>query len=80
MQEIKENEHSLAVLFGMHLRQIRLKMNMSQEDFAWMIGVHRTYLGQLERAEKNITIKNIEKIAKALKINPQDLFDFSDLE
>lgn len=52
---------------------------MSQEEFAWTIGVHRTYLGQIERAEKNITLKNIEKICNALGINPKDLFDFKDL-
>ena len=51
----------------------------SQEEFAWKLGIHRTYLGQIERAEKNISIKNIEKICKALDIEPKELFDFDDL-
>lgn len=71
---------SLCVLFGQKIRQLRLEKHMSQEDFAWQIGVHRTYLGQIERAEKNITIKNIEKICQALQINPKELFDFSTLK
>lgn len=73
----KENTtKSLNVLFGLRIKQIRLERKMSQEEFAWLIGVHRTYLGQIERAEKNITLKNIEKICNSLKISPKDLFDF----
>ena len=53
---------------------------MSQEEFAWFVGVHRTYIGQIERAEKNITLKNIEKICIALKIDPAELFDFKNLK
>lgn len=77
---ITRQEISLNVLVGMRIRQIRLQKDMSQEEFAWLIGVHRTYLGQLERAEKNVSIKNIEKICKALKIEPKDFFDFTSLE
>ncbi len=69
---------SLNILFGKKIRQLRLERKMSQEEFAWLIGVHRTYLGQIERAEKNITLKNIEKIAKALNIEPKKLFDFDE--
>ncbi len=79
MQKDTSNQNptkSLNVLFGEHLRKLRIERKMSQEEFAWLIGVHRTYLGQVERAEKNITLKNIEKIAKALNIDPKDLFDF----
>ncbi|MFA7529673.1 MAG: helix-turn-helix transcriptional regulator, partial [Bacilli bacterium] len=43
-------------------------------------GLHRTYIGQIERAEKNITLKNIAKIAKELDVNISELFDFSKLE
>lgn len=71
---------SLPILFGQRIRQLRLEKKMSQEDFAELIGVHRTYLGQIERVEKNITIKNIEKICTALKIDPKELFDFSNLD
>lgn len=80
-EQINSNNdnRSLNVLFGLKLRQIRMDKHMFQEEFAWTIGVHRTYLGQIERAEKNITLKNIEKICNALGINPKDLFDFKDL-
>lgn len=74
------NGRSLNVMFGLKLRQIRNDKHMSQEEFAWNIGVHRTYLGQVERAEKNITLKNIEKICNALGIDPKELFDFKDLK
>ena len=53
--------------FGKRIREERIKQNLSQEKLAEKAGVHRTYIGMVERAEKNITLKNIEKIAKALK-------------
>lgn len=54
--------------FGDKVRIERHKQNMSQEEFSDLVGVHRTYIGMIERGEKNITLENIEKIAKALKI------------
>jgi len=47
---------------------------LSQEELATRAGVHGTYIGMIERAEKNITLENIEKIAKALKISIADFF------
>ena len=61
--------------FGQRVRQERLKLGLSQEELATRAGVHRTYIGMIERAEKNITLENIEKISKALKINISDFFD-----
>lgn len=55
--------------FGKRVREERLKQNLSQEELASKAGVHRTYIGMIERAEKNITLENIEKIAKALGIS-----------
>ncbi len=77
---IKQDDKTLNILFGLKLRQVRIKKNMSQEEFAWLVGLHRTYIGQIERAEKNITLKNIGKIAKALNIDPKELFNFDDIE
>lgn len=74
------NNEPIPVLLGRKIRQIRTNLGMSQEAFAFEVGLHRTYVGQIERAEKNISIKNIEKICYSLNINPRDLFDFSDLE
>ena len=48
---------------------------LSQEELAARAEVHRTYIGMIERAEKNITLVNIEKIAHALEIKIKDLFD-----
>ena len=66
-------------LVGQRIRDLRLELNLSQEGFAEKVGLHRTYIGQIERAEKNITLKNIHKICYALKIDPKELFDFKDI-
>lgn len=54
--------------FGKRVREERLKQNLSQEKLAEVAYLHRTYIGMIERGEKNITLENIEKIAKALEI------------
>ena len=66
----------ILIKFGKKVRKERLKKNLSQEKFAEMIGVHRTYIGMIERAEKNITLTNIKKISDALDITLSKLFDF----
>lgn len=55
------------VKFGKKVRLERLRLGLSQEELAARAGVHRTYIGMIERAEKNITLTNIEKIARALR-------------
>jgi transcriptional regulator with XRE-family HTH domain len=60
--------------FGKKVRGERLRQGLSQERLATRAGVHRTYIGMIERAEKNITLENIEKIAKALNLNLKDIF------
>lgn len=62
--------------FGEKVRVERHKLGLSQEELASRAGVHRTYIGMIERAEKNITLENIEKIASALNIPIKDLLDF----
>ena len=52
--------------FGEIIRQKRKEKGLSQEDLAFKADLHRTYIGMIERAEKNITLENINKIAKAL--------------
>ena len=59
--------------FGKRVREERIKQHLSQEELAEKADVHRTYIGMVERAEKNITLKNIEKISKALKISIDNL-------
>jgi transcriptional regulator with XRE-family HTH domain len=63
------------IKFGQKVRSERTKLSLSQEELASRAGVHRTYIGMIERGEKNITLENIEKIAKALKINIADFFN-----
>ncbi|MBN2225816.1 MAG: helix-turn-helix transcriptional regulator [candidate division Zixibacteria bacterium] len=61
--------------FGRNVRRERLNKNLSQEELGFKAGLHRTYIGMIERGEKNITLGNISKIAKALKIPITRLFD-----
>ncbi|MCR4264224.1 MAG: helix-turn-helix domain-containing protein [Candidatus Roizmanbacteria bacterium] len=67
-------KHSILIIFGEKVRAERLSQGISQEELAARAGVHRTYIGMIERAEKNITLENIEKIAKALHISIEELF------
>ncbi len=60
--------------FGQKVREESIKQKISQEELAERAGVHRTYIGMIERAEKNITLENIEKIAKALGLKLGSLF------
>ena len=64
------------IQFGSKVRQERIKRNLSQETLAEKAGMHRTYIGMIERAEKNITLLNIKKIANALNLPLSILFDF----
>ena len=61
--------------FGLRIQQERKKLGMSQEELAFRAGMHRTYIGMIERAERNITLSNIKKLADALQLNIQDLFE-----
>ena len=60
--------------FGLRVREIRSAQGYSQEAFADECGLHRTYIGAIERGERNVSIDNIAKIADALNINLKDLF------
>jgi transcriptional regulator with XRE-family HTH domain len=60
--------------FGTRVRMLRTKKGLSQEAFADLCGLHRTYIGAIERGERNISLENIEKIARALGVNVQFLF------
>jgi transcriptional regulator with XRE-family HTH domain len=60
--------------FGKAVRQRRQKMRLSQEAFADLCGLDRTYVGGIERGERNVALVNIEKIAKAFRISLSELF------
>ncbi len=60
--------------FGVRVRTLRTKKGLSQEAFADLCGLHRTYIGAIERGERNISLENIEKIARALGVSIPFLF------
>ena len=61
---------------GKKVRETRIKEGYSQEEFASLCGLHRTYISDIERGERNVSVENIEKIAKALKIETNELLKF----
>ncbi|WP_299211331.1 helix-turn-helix transcriptional regulator [uncultured Dokdonia sp.] len=73
-----ESKHEILNLFGENVRKYRRLLNISQEELAHRAELHRTYIGMIERAEKNITLVNIEKIANALEVKIEDLLKHSD--
>lgn len=56
-----------------NIRKLRAKRKVSQEELADICGIHRTYIGGIERGERNITLRTLEKIAQALGANPLEL-------
>lgn len=70
-----EPKIDILILFGNKVKTFRKKKGISQEELAFRSELHRTYIGMIERAEKNITLKNIEKIANGLEISILDLFE-----
>lgn len=60
--------------FGDRVRSLRTRLGLSQEALAAKAGIHRTYIGGVERGERNISLKNIIRLAAALDVHPRDLF------
>jgi transcriptional regulator with XRE-family HTH domain len=71
---MKSNKNIL-IKFGNRVRELRKEQKISQEDLAHKAGFHRTYIGMIERAERNITLGNIERISIALNIPITKLLD-----
>lgn len=61
-------------LVGEQIRQLREAKGLSQEELGSRADLHRTYIGQIERAEGNITLKNLAKIAMGLEVDVKDFF------
>ncbi|MEG1865158.1 MAG: helix-turn-helix transcriptional regulator [Alistipes sp.] len=67
----------ILVDFGLNIQRLRKARGLSQEKLAELAGLHRTYIGMIERAEKNLTLLNIVKIAQALKVSVATLLTFN---
>jgi transcriptional regulator with XRE-family HTH domain len=67
------SKRKILVAFGEKVRELRKEKGLSQEELSYKADLHRTYIGMIERAEKNITLTNIEKIATALDVDIKKL-------
>lgn len=71
-----KKRNKICQLFGERIRKLRKERGFSQEDFANEVGIHRTYIGSIERGEKNPCLNNIQRMSHALKISLRELFTF----
>lgn len=62
--------------FGNRVRELRADMGLSQEELGFKADLHRTYIGLIERGEQNVSLDNIGRLAKVLKVSLKDLFNF----
>jgi len=72
-----KRKEKILLEFGKNVREARHNSGLSQEALAFKADLHRTYIGMIERAEKNITLVNIEKIATALNVSIAELLNMS---
>ncbi|MEK5101040.1 helix-turn-helix transcriptional regulator [Cytobacillus sp. FSL M8-0252] len=64
----------IKIKFGLAVKELRLSKNISQEKFAEIVGLHRTYISEVERGTRNVSLINIVKIAEGLEIKTSELF------
>jgi transcriptional regulator with XRE-family HTH domain len=69
----EEVEDIYAKALGQAIRELRKEAGFSQEGFADAVGLHRTYMGSIERGKQNLTIRNIVRVAQTLKMKPSEL-------
>ncbi|HBI57696.1 MAG: helix-turn-helix transcriptional regulator [Duncaniella sp.] len=69
-----ETDKLLLKTFGITVQTLRKGLGLSQEELAYRAGFHRTYIGMIERAERNITLSNLKRLADALEVEIKDLF------
>ena len=69
---------AFSTAFGTHLRSLRLKLGLSQEEVAHRAGLHVTYLSGIERGNRNPSLRNIRKIGMALGVSVGELFAFEE--
>ena len=61
-------------VFGSNVRHLRLQKNISQEKLAELCGLHRTYISDIERFNRNVSLKNVQKISEVLGVEVYELF------
>ena len=64
---------TIHMTFGQKITSVRKQKEMSQADVAKLLGVHRSYISQIERGVENMSLKNIERLAKVLRVSVRDL-------
>ena len=69
-----DTDREFLIEFGKKVQDLRKQLGLSQEELAYKAGFHRTYVGMIERGERNITLNNLKKLATALGIEIKDLF------
>ena len=70
---LRDVEGALQIVVGRNIRRLRQERGLSQEDLADEIGVHRTYMGGVERGERNLTLRSLEHLAERLGVSPLSL-------
>jgi len=74
---MKKDKKAILLKFGQRVRDLRKQKNISQEKLAELADLHRTYIGMIERGEKNLTLLNIEKLSIALDIPIYKMMDLN---
>jgi len=64
----------IQISFGKSVRKLRQKRKLSQEKLAELCGLHTNYIGRIERGQQNISLQNIEKVARGLRVRLKELF------
>ncbi len=70
---VLNRRQSIVVHFGQSVRNLRLRLGISQEELAERADLHRTYISGIERGARNVTLRSIERLAKALGVSTSDL-------
>jgi transcriptional regulator with XRE-family HTH domain len=78
MSNSSVNAQNFHHFVGLAIRSERLKRGISQEAFAELVDLHRTYIGSVERGERNVTVDNLNAIARALEIKLSELIEIAE--
>jgi transcriptional regulator with XRE-family HTH domain len=76
----KMTENETLFLFGRRVKQLRTEKKLTQESLGYNVGLHRSYISQVECGKKNLTLRNISKIAQELDVNVSELTDFTKIK